>query len=69
MEVEKSAARAAEIANELTVFSRQEKEAHRAPPGNLNMVVSRCVDFFRNEHGDKNRLEDAIGAEIVLGAS
>jgi CheY-like chemotaxis protein len=51
MEVEKSASRAAEIANELTVFSRQEKEAHRSPPGNLNMVVSRCVDFFRGEHG------------------
>ena len=36
MEVEKSAARAAEIANELGAFSRQEKESHRAPPGNLN---------------------------------
>ena len=32
MEVEKSASRAAEIANELTVFSRQEKEAQRSPP-------------------------------------
>jgi two-component system cell cycle sensor histidine kinase/response regulator CckA len=53
MEVEKSASRAAEIANELTVFSRQEKETHRAPPGNLNLVVSRCVDFFRGEHGAK----------------
>src|ERR1035437_3720703 len=53
MEVEKSASRAAEIANELTVFSRQEKEAHRAPPGNLNLVLSRCVDFFRGEHGAK----------------
>ena len=53
MEVEKSAARAAEIANELTVFSRQEKEAHRQAPGNLNVVVGRCVDFFRGEHGTK----------------
>jgi two-component system cell cycle sensor histidine kinase/response regulator CckA len=51
MEVEKSAARAAEIANELTLFSRHEKEAHRAPPGNLNEVLSRCADFFRNKHG------------------
>jgi two-component system, cell cycle sensor histidine kinase and response regulator CckA len=49
LEVEKSASRAAEIANELTVFSRQEKEAHRAPSGNLNTVVNRCVDFFHNE--------------------
>ncbi|MFZ0827286.1 MAG: ATP-binding protein [Verrucomicrobiia bacterium] len=49
LEVEKSASRAAEIAHELTVFSRQEKEAHRSPTGNLNTVVTRCVDFFRNE--------------------
>ena len=51
LEVEKSASRAAEIAHELTVFSRQEKEGHRAPEGNLNTVVNRCVDFF---HNDKN---------------
>jgi signal transduction histidine kinase len=53
MEVEKSASRAAEIANELQTFSRQEKEAHRAPPGNLNTVANRCVEFFRNAHGAK----------------
>jgi signal transduction histidine kinase/CheY-like chemotaxis protein len=53
MEVEKSAARAAEIAHELQTFSRQEKETHRAPPGNLNVVVNRCVDFFRNTQGEK----------------
>lgn len=49
MEVEKSAAQAAEIANELQIFSRQEKEVPKAPPGNLNVVVNRCVDFFRNK--------------------
>jgi len=49
LEVEKSAARAAEIVNELTVFSRQEKETPRSPPGDLNIVVNRCVDFFHNE--------------------
>jgi CheY-like chemotaxis protein len=53
MEVEKSAGRAAEIANELAVFSRQEKETRRLPPGNLNTVAGRCVDFFRNQHGEK----------------
>ena len=53
MEVEKSAARAAEIANELAVFSRQEKETRKTPPGNLNLVATRCVDFFRNAHGAK----------------
>lgn len=53
MEVEKSAAAAAEIANELQIFSRQEKEMPKIPPGNLNIVVNRCVDFFRNKTGAK----------------
>jgi signal transduction histidine kinase/CheY-like chemotaxis protein len=51
MEVEKAAARAAEIANELQTFSRQEKETPRTPPGNLNTVATRCVEFFRNASG------------------
>ena len=53
MEVEKSASRAAEIANELQTFSRQEKETHRTPSGNLNAVANRCVEFFRNAQGAK----------------
>lgn len=51
MEIEKAAARAGEIANELQTFSRSEKETQRTPPGNLNAVAQRCVDFFRNAHG------------------
>jgi signal transduction histidine kinase len=53
LEVEKSAARAAEIAGELALFSRQEKEARRAPACNLNALIGRCVDFFRNSHGER----------------
>jgi two-component system cell cycle sensor histidine kinase/response regulator CckA len=53
LEVEKSAERAAEIANELQTFSRQEHETRRLPPGNLNLVTNRCVDFFHNAHGAK----------------
>jgi signal transduction histidine kinase len=53
MEVEKSAQHAAEIASELQTFSRQEKETHRAPPGNLNAVTNRCVEFFCNAYGAK----------------
>jgi signal transduction histidine kinase len=53
IEVEKSAARAAEIAGELQTFSRQEKESPRQPPGNMNTVMNRCVEFFRNAHGAK----------------
>ena len=51
LEVEKSAARAAEIANELALFSRQEKETRRAPAGNLNAVAGRCVEIFRSAQG------------------
>lgn len=53
MEVEKSAARAAEISNELGVFSQQEKQNQRISPGNLNAVASRCVEFFKNNNADK----------------
>jgi two-component system cell cycle sensor histidine kinase/response regulator CckA len=53
LEVEKSASRAAEIAGELAQFSRQEKETRRAPAGNLNTVVNRCVEFFQNAHGER----------------
>ena len=49
LEVEKSASRAAEIANELAMFSQQERQqTRRVPPGNLNVVTQRCVEFFRN---------------------
>ncbi|HEV2330408.1 MAG TPA: ATP-binding protein [Verrucomicrobiae bacterium] len=53
MEVEKSAARAAEISNELGVFGQQEKQSRRISPGNLNAVATRCVEFFKNAHGNK----------------
>jgi two-component system cell cycle sensor histidine kinase/response regulator CckA len=48
LEVEKSAARAAEIAEELATFSQQEKVVRRVPAGNLNAVVARCLEFFQN---------------------
>jgi len=53
LEVEKSAARAAEIASELALFSRQDKESRRAPAGNLNTVVSRCLEAFRSTGGPR----------------
>jgi len=49
LEVEKSASRAAEIAGELAMFSQQERQqTRRVPPGNLNAITQRCVEFFRN---------------------
>jgi len=47
LEVEKSAAKAAEVANELAAFSRQEKEIHSQPVGNLNTILERCVEVFQ----------------------
>jgi two-component system cell cycle sensor histidine kinase/response regulator CckA len=47
LEVEKAAAKAAEIANDLGTFSRQEKETTTQAPGNLNPVLQRCVEFFK----------------------
>jgi signal transduction histidine kinase len=66
MEVEKSAQHAAEIANELTVFSRQEKEAHRAPQGNLNTMVTHCVEFFHSAHGDKIAWKIQLERELFV---
>jgi two-component system cell cycle sensor histidine kinase/response regulator CckA len=51
LEVEKSAQRAAEISNELGAFSRHETEPRRAAPGNLNTVVTHCVDYFSHVQG------------------
>jgi CheY-like chemotaxis protein len=51
LEVEKAAARAAEIANDLGTFSRQEKETKTQAAGNLNPLLQRCVEFFKQNPG------------------
>src|SRR5437667_6209178 len=51
LEVEKSAAKAAEIANDLGTFSRQEKDARPQAAGNLNMLVQRAVEFLQQNAG------------------
>jgi len=51
LEVEKSAARAAEIAGDLGTFSRQEKEARSQASGNLNLLLQRSVQFFQQNPG------------------
>jgi len=55
LEVEKSAAKAAEIANDLGTFSRQEKETRSQATGNLNLLVQRTVEFFQ---------QNAVGAPV-----
>ncbi|HOX59618.1 MAG TPA: ATP-binding protein [Candidatus Paceibacterota bacterium] len=51
IEVEKSAAKAAEIANDLGTFSRQEKETRSQATGNLNRLLQRSVEFFQQNAG------------------
>jgi two-component system cell cycle sensor histidine kinase/response regulator CckA len=53
LEVEKSAARAAEIANDLAAFSRPEKEARVQASGNLNQLLQRNVELFQSTKLDK----------------
>ncbi len=48
VEIEKSAEKAAEIAHDLAAFSRQEKDAKSQQAGNLNELVRRTVELFKN---------------------
>lgn len=50
LEVEKAAAKAAEIAGDLAAFSRQEKEASAQAAGNLNSILQRSVELFQHSH-------------------
>ena len=48
-----SAAKAAEIANDLAVFSRQEKEGQEQQAGNLNEILQRCAESFQTATKDR----------------
>jgi two-component system, cell cycle sensor histidine kinase and response regulator CckA len=61
LEVEKSAAKAAEIANDLGTFSRQEKEARGQAGGNLNALLQRTVEFFQ-----QNAATPALDWKLLL---
>jgi len=54
LEVEKAAARGAEIANDLGSFSRNETKSPAQTEANLNPVLQRCVDFFRKVPGQES---------------
>ena len=47
-EIEKSAAKAAEIANDLAAFSRQEKDTRVQVAGNLNTLLERTIEAFQS---------------------
>src|SRR5688572_28214814 len=50
VEIEKAAQRAAEVASDLAAFSRQEKDAKSHTSGNLNEILRRTVDIFKETH-------------------
>jgi CheY-like chemotaxis protein len=54
VEIEKSAAKAAEIANDLAAFSRQEKDARVQVAGNLNTLLERTVEAFQSSLQENN---------------
>ncbi|HTL17220.1 MAG TPA: ATP-binding protein, partial [Patescibacteria group bacterium] len=53
LEVEKFAAKAAEVANDLGMFSRQEKEPRSQLASNLNLLAQRTVELFKNQTSAK----------------
>jgi two-component system, cell cycle sensor histidine kinase and response regulator CckA len=64
LEVEKSAAKAAEVAADLAAFSRQEKEARVQTAGNLNTLLQRCVESF--QHSEKEKITWTVQLERRL---
>jgi two-component system cell cycle sensor histidine kinase/response regulator CckA len=50
VEIEKSAQKAAEIAHDLAAFSRQERDARAQTSGNVNEVLRRTLEFFKETH-------------------
>ena len=53
LEVEKFAAKAAEVANDLGMFSRQEKEPRSQLASNLNLLAQRTVELLQNQTSAK----------------
>src|SRR5207249_11326540 len=50
VEIEKAAEKAAEITNQLSAFSRTDKEAPAAAAANLNAVLRRVIEVFQRSH-------------------
>jgi nitrogen-specific signal transduction histidine kinase len=65
VEIEKSAARAAEIASDLAAFSRQEKDARTQVAGNFNTLLERTVEAFQGTL-EKNNISVTLQLEGKL---
>jgi two-component system, cell cycle sensor histidine kinase and response regulator CckA len=64
LEVEKSATRAGEIANDLGLFSRQEKEPRAQTAGNLNSLAQRSVESLQNSRPEKIEWNLQLGRHL-----
>lgn len=64
LEVEKSAAKAAEIAADLAAFSLREKELRQQSAGNINTLVQRCVEFFQHSRKEAIRWDLRLERQI-----
>ncbi|MDW8308379.1 MAG: hypothetical protein RMK20_03300 [Verrucomicrobiales bacterium] len=67
LEVEKSAAKAAEVAADLAAFSLRERELRHQSAGNINTLVQRCVEFF--QHSRKETIQWELRLERQIFAA
>jgi nitrogen-specific signal transduction histidine kinase len=66
MEIEKSATRAAEVANDLAMFSRQEKEPRGQTAGNLNSLTQRTVEVLQQSRPEKIEWAIQLGRNLYM---
>ncbi len=66
LEVEKSAAKAAEIANDLGAFSRQEKDLRTQADVNLNLLVQRSIESCQRNAGAGSAVAWSVQLERKL---
>jgi len=66
LEVEKSATKAADIANDLGSFSRQEKDLRTQADVNLNFLVQRSIDSCQRSAGAKPEVAWSVQLERKL---
>jgi signal transduction histidine kinase len=67
VEIEKSAAKAAEVASDLASFSLQEKDARTQIAGNLNTLLERTLEAMQNSLPPYRHVRPAIGAQTFHG--
>lgn len=64
LEVEKSAAKAGEIASDLGAFSREDKEPRGQAAGNLNNILQRSIEIFQNSPAQRVQWSLQLGRQL-----